>query len=55
MGFMYLWIVTVEIKSYKVSGQFIESPSKLITAPPTHLPYFTLFLIWTGKDEKQLT
>ncbi len=41
---MLLWMVTIEVKSNKVLNQFKGSPSKLITAPPTHLLYLFTFL-----------
>ncbi len=45
---MYVWVVARDIKSNKVSDQLIESASKLIMDPPTHLPY--LFTCLNGKQ-----
>ncbi len=41
--FTYLWVVTIEMKSNKVSDQLIESPSNFITAQLTHLPYLCAY------------
>ncbi len=53
--FIYILVVTIENKSNKVPNQLIESPSKLITAPPTHLPYLFTYFIFGQALMKNLT